>query len=116
MGKNQVYGLEHSGQLPLEIALHVCVLSCFSRFSLGTVAHQAPLSMRFSRQEYWSGLACPPPGDHPDPEIKSMSLVSPPSAGGFFTTNTTCEASTVFALSHLICIPDLQSSYMFTVL
>ena len=35
-----------------------------------TVAHQAPLSMEFSRQEYWSGLPCPPPGDLPDPGIK----------------------------------------------
>ena len=36
-----------------------------------TVACQAPLSMRFSRQEYWSGLPCPPPGDLPDPGIKA---------------------------------------------
>ena len=39
-----------------------------------TVAHQAPLSMDFSRQEYWSGLPCPPPGDLPDPGIKPLSL------------------------------------------
>ena len=38
-----------------------------------TVAHQAPLSMGFSRQEYWSGLACPPPGDLPNPGIKPRS-------------------------------------------
>ena len=38
-----------------------------------TVAHQAPLSMRFSRQEYWSGLPCPPPGDLPHPGIKPAS-------------------------------------------
>ena len=38
-----------------------------------TVAHQAPLSMGFSRQEYWSGLPCPPPGDLPDPGIKPRS-------------------------------------------
>ena len=37
---------------------------------LWTVAHQAPLSMGFSRQEYWSGLSCPPPGDHPNPGIE----------------------------------------------
>ena len=42
-----------------------------------TVACQAPLSMGFSRQEYWSGLPCPPPGDLPDPGIEPMSLVSP---------------------------------------
>ena len=57
-----------------------------------TIAHQAPLSMGFSRQEYWSGLACPPPGDLPDPGIKPTSLPSPALAGSFFTTNTTWEA------------------------
>ena len=39
-----------------------------------TVAHQAPLPMKFSRQEYWCGLAFPPPGDLPDPEIEARSL------------------------------------------
>ena len=38
-----------------------------------TVAHQAPLSMGFSRQEHWSGLPCPPPGDLPNPGIKPRS-------------------------------------------
>ena len=56
------------------------------------IAHQAPLSMEFSRQEYWSGLPCPPPGDLPDPGIKSTSLVSPGLAGRFFTTSTPWEA------------------------
>ena len=42
-----------------------------------TVAQQPPLSMGFSRQEYWSGLPFPAPGDHPDPGIKLTSLVSP---------------------------------------
>ena len=50
---------------------------------------QSPLSMGFSRQEYLSGLPCPPPGDLLDPEIKSASLMSPALAGGFFTTSTT---------------------------
>ena len=50
---------------------------------------QAPLSMGFSRQEYLSGLPCPPPGDLPDPENKPASLMSPALAGGFFTTSTT---------------------------
>ena len=45
-----------------------------------------PGSMGFSRQEYWSGLPCPPPGDLPDPGIKPASLRSPALAGGFFTT------------------------------
>ena len=55
----------------------MCRLSCFSRVWLfatpWTVAHQAPLSMGFSRQEYWSGLPCPPPGDLPNPGIKPAS-------------------------------------------
>ena len=51
------------------------------------IAHQAPLSMECSRQEYWSGLPCSPPRDLPDPGIEPpMSLVSPALAGGFFTT------------------------------
>ena len=46
-----------------------------------TVACQAPLSMGFPRQKYWSGLQFPPPGDLPDPGIQSMSPVSPALAG-----------------------------------
>ena len=57
-----------------------------------TVAHQAPLSKGFSRQEYWSGLPCPPPGDFPDSGIQPVSLASSALAGGFFTTSTTWEA------------------------
>ena len=60
--------------------------------TLWTVAHQAPLSMGFSRQEYWSGLSHPPPGDLPDPGIKPVSLMSPALAGRFFTTGATWEA------------------------
>ena len=54
-----------------------CMLSCFSRVQLFatpcTVAHQAPLSMGFSRLEHWSGLPCPSPGNPPDPGIKPVS-------------------------------------------
>ena len=46
----------------------------------------------FSRQEYWSGLPCPPPGDLPEPGIQLKSPKSPALACGFFTTSTTCEA------------------------
>ena len=46
----------------------------------------APLSMGFSRQEYWSGLPFPSPGDLPSPGIKPTSPASPAEAGGFFTT------------------------------
>ena len=57
--------------------------------TLWTVACQAPLSMGFSRQEYDSGLPCPPPGDLPNPGIEPMSLAL---AGKLFTTGTTGEA------------------------
>ena len=56
---------------------HSCMLSRFSHVQLfatvWTLAHQPPMSMGFSRQEYWSELPCPPPGDLPDPGIKSES-------------------------------------------
>ena len=51
-----------------------------------TIAHQAPLSMVFPKQKYWSGLPFPTPGDHLNPGIKPVSLASPAFAGGFFTT------------------------------
>ena len=50
-----------------------------------------PVSMGFSRPEYWSGLPCPPPGDLPNPEVDPMSRVSPALAGEFFTTSATWE-------------------------
>ena len=69
---------------------HACVLSHFSCILLfvapGTAAHQAPLSMGFSRQEYWSGSPCPPPGDIPDLGIEPMTPASTSLAGRFFTT------------------------------
>ena len=75
------------------IIICVCVgscaqsLSCVQLFTiLWTVACQAPPSMRFSRQEYWNGLPCPPPGDLPDTGIEPMSSVSPALAGRFLTT------------------------------
>ena len=71
----------------------VHVLSHFSHVqlfaTLWTVGHPGPLSMAFSRPEYWSGLPCPPPGDLPDPGIKPESLMSPALAGGFFTSLAT---------------------------
>ena len=75
-----------------------CMLSHFSHVwllaTLWTIAHQAPLSTVFSRQEYWSGLLCPPPGDLSHPEVKPMSLTSPALSGGFFTNCATWEALT----------------------
>ena len=58
-----------------------------------TVAHQAPLSVGFSGQEYWSGSSFPLPGDLPDPGIEPVSLMSPALAGGFFITCATWKAN-----------------------
>ena len=57
-----------------------------------TVALQAPLSMEFSKQEYWSGLPCPSSEDLPDPGIKRASLISPALADKFFNISLTWEA------------------------
>ena len=66
---------------------HACVLSCVWLFeTLWTVAPQAPLSMEVFRQEYWSELPLPIPGDLPQPGIKPSSLVSLALAGRFFTS------------------------------
>ena len=59
------------------------------------VARQVSLSMGFSRQEYWSGLPFPPPGNIPDPGIKPTSVMSSKLAGEFFTTSATCEAAAI---------------------
>ena len=56
------------------------------------IAHQAPLSMGFSRQKYWGGLPFPTPGDLSNPGIKPMSLTSPALSGRFFTISATWEA------------------------
>ena len=69
--------------------MYECILSCFSRVqpfaTLWTAAHQAPLSMGFSRQEYWSGLLCSPQEVLPDPGMEAL-------AGRFFTSSPTWEA------------------------
>ena len=63
-----------------------------AKMTLWTVAHQAPLSMGFSRQEYWSGLPCPSPGDLPNAGFKPTS---PAMADGFFTTSASWEVPSV---------------------
>ena len=69
-----------------------CMLSHVQLIAIPrTVARQAPPPMEFSRQEYWSGLTFPSPGDLPNPGIRPVSLASPALAGGFFTTGTTWE-------------------------
>ena len=72
------------------------MLSCFSRVQLcatpWTVAHQAPLSMGILQARIQEWVACPPPGDLPNPGMEPESLMSPALAGGFFTTSATWEA------------------------
>ena len=73
-------------ELPTCILITCCAVLSPSVLSdsyvtLWTVPYQAPLSMGFSRQEYWSGLPCPPPGDLPNPGIEASFHM----AGGFFT-------------------------------
>ena len=88
---------ERSWKLPLErhvmdneVCMHAQPLTCVQLFATPwTVAHQAPLSIRFSRQEYWSGCPCPPSGDLPNPGIKSKSLAL---ASRCFTTSASWEA------------------------
>ena len=70
------------------------VLSCFSRYPtlcdpMDSIGWDSSESMGFFRQEYWSGLPCPPPGNLPHPGIEPASLMSPALAGRFFTNSTT---------------------------
>ena len=83
-------------QKTLQITMYVCVLSrlsCVWLFeTLWMVAHQASLSMGFSRQEYWNGWPCSSRGDLPDPGIEPTSLMSLALVGRFFPTSATWEA------------------------
>ena len=107
-GKENVLWVSMLYLLPLlcliEICLHAQLLSHVWFFvTPWTVAWQAPLLTGFSRQEYWSGLPCPPPWDLHDPGIELASLASPVLTGGFFFTNcATCFTltwdSAVFSL------------------
>ena len=87
-------------QSVVHVPLSACMLSRFSHVQLfvilWTMARQDPLSMGSSRQEYWSGLSCPPPGDLPNPGIKPASPTSPAVASRFFTTSTTWETPIYF--------------------
>ena len=80
--------------------VNISTLSCFSRVWL----FAAFLSMGFSRQEYQSGLPCPPPGDLPDPGIEPAFLTSPALASGLFTTSTTWEAHVCVCAGCVVCV------------
>ena len=99
------------------IYIYVCVCVHAKSFQsclcviLWTAACQAPLSMGSSRKEHWTGLPCPPPGDHPDPGTEPVSLTFPAMAGRFSTTNTawetqhmcacTCKCMSVHACTYI---------------
>ena len=80
--------------------IYACMISCFNCVwlfvTLWTVACQASLFVGYFRQEYWSGLPCPPPGDLPDPRIKPISPMPAALAGRFFTTSATWEAHFIY--------------------
>ena len=91
---SQLYlGVPFWSSLILSWSLRVCVCSvaqsCLTLATPWTVAHQAPLSMGFSRQEYWSGLLCPTPGDLPNPGVAPWFAAL---VGGFLTTSVTWGA------------------------
>ena len=86
--------------------------------TLWTIPCQAPLSMGFSRQKYWSGLPCPLPGDLPDSGIKPMSLKSPALASGFFfyqhhLGNPKRYIGSIVFKNFIGCIVDLQCCVSF---
>ena len=94
----------------------MCVCESFSHVwlfaTLWTVARQAPLSMGFSRQEYWSGLPCPP-GDLPNPGTEPTSLTSPSLAGGFFITSTHLGSLYMYIYIYIYISPLLEISFLF---
>ena len=106
-----------------------CVLSRLSRVQLFathvlactpctpcSAARQVPLSMGFSRQEYWSGLPFPSPGYLPDPGIKPASLMSPALAGGFFTTSATMGLAKKFVQAFLQDLTNFLANPVFGVI
>ena len=82
--------LKHAQNTYISLCMHAKSLYVRLFMTLWAVAHQTPLSMGFSRQEYQSGFPYSPPG--PDPGIKTKFLKSPALSGKFFITSTTWEA------------------------
>ena len=92
------------------VGSHACMhakllQSCLS-VAPWTAACQAPLSMGFSSQKYWSGLPGSPPGDPPDPGIEPMSLTSPALADGVFTTQ--CHVESPGGITYVYTKPCLK--------
>ena len=91
-------GNNSPGMLSAQLDGHVLLFS-----TPWTVAHQAPLSMRFPRQECWSRLPFPSPGDLSDPGTEPMSLEAPALAGSFFPT-----ASPGNPVGHVVVVQSLS--------
>ena len=123
IGRQILDTLSHQGSpaYVFKCLIHcACEPSCFSCICLiatsQTIAHQAPLSMGFSRQKCWSGLPFPSPGDLPDP---GMEPTAPALAGGFFTTELPRKLTfpyphlvftTLSAMIRSVCLPYLLVS------
>ena len=84
------------------VCVCVCIQSCPTLFNPWTLTHQAPLSIEFFRQEYWSGVLFPTQWELLDSGIKLTFLVSPELVGGFFTTSTPWEAQVKYEHCHLL--------------
>ena len=86
-----------------KLSVYVCVhtQSCLTLCDSWTVAQQAPPSVGFSKQEYYSELPFPTPGDLPDPGIEPTSLASPALAGRFFTTESPTQSYTSDKITHI---------------
>ena len=101
--------------------LCVCMLNCFSRVqffvTLWTIAYcpwDSPLSMGFSRHEYWSGFVISFSRDIPDPGVEPQSFIFPALAGGFFTTSTTWEAPLCIITYSLLVDMKLTQVHIFS--
>ena len=89
-----------------DVCIHAYGVESDSFAAPRTVAHQASLSMGFSRQECWSRLSFPSPGNLSDPGIKPSSPASPALAGGFFTTASPLD--TIILMHHLRSLPSFM--------
>ena len=88
----------------LKAILHACSVTSVMSNSLqphGLQPARLLCPWGFSRQEYWSGLPCPPPGDLPHPGTEPTSLMSPVLAGDFFTTSATWNAIVILEVHRL---------------
>ena len=88
---------------------YMCLVAqCVQLYAISwTVTHHAPLFVGFSRQEHWSGLPFPSPGDLPHPGIKVTSLLFLLLAGGLFTTSATWVAGSIHVIESLIIVKGM---------